>query len=93
MGRPVVGSQVGGLPEIVDHQQTGILVPPDNSNALAEAIISLLQSPQIVARMSQAAHVKIQREFGWDQYVDAYDALYRKLISKKSQPALSEGVF
>ena len=82
MGRPVVGSQVGGLPEIVDHQQTGILVPPENSDALAAAIISLLQSPQTVMRMGQAAHVKIQREFGWDQYVDAYDALYRKLIKE-----------
>jgi glycogen(starch) synthase len=80
MGRPVVGSRVGGLPEIVDHQQTGILVPPENSDVLSEAIIRLLQNPDTASQMGQAARVKIEREFGWEQYVDSYETLYRKLI-------------
>jgi len=79
MARPIVGARVGGLAEIVDHQQTGLLVEPEDADALAEAIVPLLKSPQRLFQLGQAARTKGQKEFGWNQYVDAYDALYRKL--------------
>jgi glycogen(starch) synthase len=89
IGRPVVASRVGGLPEIVDHEKTGLLLAPGYSIGLAEAIVSLLQSPETATQMGQAAHAKIETEFGWDQYVDTYDKLYRKLIRKGSGSAIS----
>jgi len=85
MGRPVIGARVGGLPEIVSHQQTGLLVEPEDADALAEAIVSLLKSPQRLFQLGQAAREKVQKEFGWDHYVEAYDALYRKLIQANPQ--------
>ena len=85
MGRPVVGAWVGGLPEIVEHQQTGLLVEPEDADALAEAIVSLLKSPQRLFQLGQAARAKVQKEFDWDHYVEAYDALYRKLSRAKAQ--------
>jgi glycogen(starch) synthase len=84
MGRAVIGTKVGGLPEIVEHQQTGLLVEPENVDALTEAIVSLLKSPQRLFQLGQGAHAKVQKEFSWHHYVDAYDALYRKLILAKS---------
>lgn len=80
MERPVIGTRVGGLPEIVEHQQTGLLVEPEDVEALAAAIVSLLKCPQRSLQLGQAARAKVEREFSWHRYVDAYDALYRKLI-------------
>ncbi len=83
MARPVVATRVGGLPEIIVHQQTGLLVDPEDSAALAEAIVFLLDHPQESVWMGQAARARVQEVFGWDRYVEAYDALYQKLIGKK----------
>ena len=46
MGKPVVASRVGGLPEIVKHGETGLLTPPADPASLAEAVIELLQNPE-----------------------------------------------
>ena len=93
MARPVVGTGVGGIPEIVEHQETGLLVEPEDSSALAEAIALLLNHPETAARMGQAARVRVQREFGWEGYVDAYDALYRKLIRNKPGKSVGPGSY
>jgi glycogen(starch) synthase len=77
MARPVVGTGVGGLPEIVEHERTGFLVEPENAEALAEAIILLLKNPELAVQMGRAARARIQTEFSWERYVDAYDSLYR----------------
>ena len=80
MARPVVATRVGGLVEIVVHQQTGLLVEPEDSSALAEAIASLLNHPQTATHMGKAARQRAQEVFSWDRYVEAYDTLYQRLI-------------
>ena len=85
MARPVVGTRVGGLPEIVEHQQTGLLVEREDSTALAKAIMILLDAPATAAEMGRAARARIQDEFSWERYVDAYDTLYRQLIDQAQQ--------
>ena len=87
MARPVVGTRVGGLTEIVEHQQTGLLVEKENNSALADAILFLLDHPKTAAQMGQAARVRVQQEFSWERYVDAYDALYRNLIKRPTAKA------
>jgi glycosyltransferase involved in cell wall biosynthesis len=84
MARPVVGTGVGGLPEVVVHEKTGLLVPREDSDALAEAVAFLLDHPQTAADMGEAGRRRVARKFCWERYVDAYDALYQKMISKKS---------
>jgi glycogen(starch) synthase len=79
MARPVVATCVGGLPEVVVHQQTGWLVEPENSQALAEVIAFLLDHPQRATRMGQAARRRAQEVFGFQRQVDAYSALYQQL--------------
>jgi glycogen(starch) synthase len=81
MARPVVGTRVGGLPEVVAHEQTGLIVEPDNSAALADATATLLAQPDMAARMGRAARHRAQTEFSWDRHVRAYDALYREMIA------------
>ena len=46
-GKPVVATTVGGLPEMVDHGRTGFLVPPRDVNALAEAVVRLMQNDEM----------------------------------------------
>ena len=79
MARPLVAAPVGGLAEVVVHEETGLLVKPEDPKGLAEAIVFLLDRPEGARRMGQAARSRTQEVFDWKQCVDAYDALYREL--------------
>ena len=91
MARPTVAARVGGLPELVVHQETGLLVPAEDSAALAEAMLFLLHHPETATRMGRSALGRVTREFGWKRHVDAYDALYRELLldRRSSHPAVT----
>jgi glycogen(starch) synthase len=88
MARPVVGTRVGGLPEVVIDQQTGLLVGNENPEALAKAIVFLLGHPEKAAQMGQAARDRMQGNFDWERHVNAYDRLYRKLIKAEATASL-----
>lgn len=79
MQRPVVAARVGGLPEVVAHEETGLLVEPENSAALAHAIASLLSNPQTAERMGVAARSRAQSKFALGAQCDAYEDLYRRI--------------
>ena len=64
-GKPVVATTVGGIPEVVDHGLTGLLVLPRDSAALAEAVISLLQNQETRLRMGHRALEKTKTELSW----------------------------
>lgn len=80
MARPVVATRVGGLPEIVVHQQTGMLIEKEDSAALAEGIVYLLENTELATQMGKAARSRAQELFSFERLVDDYDALYRKLV-------------
>jgi glycogen(starch) synthase len=82
MARPIVATRVGGLPEVVAHGQTGLLVENENVAELAEAVTLLLEHPEVAIRMGQAARHRAIASFGWDRCIDAYDTLYRKLVEE-----------
>jgi glycosyltransferase involved in cell wall biosynthesis len=84
MARPIVATQISGLSEIVLHQQTGLLVDPEDTVGLAGAIALLLIHPEQAAQMGRAGRSRVQELFSWEHCVDAYDALYRKLRNKPS---------
>ena len=62
-GLPVVGSAISGIPELVDHGRSGILVPPGDAVALADALQQLQEDPALRGRMGLAGREKIEREF------------------------------
>jgi len=84
MARAVVGTRVGGLPEVVVHHETGLLVDKEDSAGLAQAISFLIDNPDAAVRMGQAARRRVEKVFSWEKHVDAYDALYQKLIGENS---------
>lgn len=61
-GKPVVATTVGGLPDMVDHGQTGYLVPPRDATALAESIVLLLQSKELRSRFGENGRRKVNTE-------------------------------
>jgi glycosyltransferase involved in cell wall biosynthesis len=79
MARPVVASRVDGLAEVVVHEETGLLVEPDQSDQLASAILSLLENPTISQRYGRQAQQRAKRLYSFNQFVDAYDALYHRI--------------
>ena len=66
-GKPVVATSVGGLPEVVKHGQTGLLVPPHDSGALAEALITLLSDKHLSRRLGQRALELSKTNHSWDR--------------------------
>lgn len=60
-GKPVLASDIGGMPDLVDSGETGLLVPPGNAPALANAIQWLLRNPQLIANMGAAALARVER--------------------------------
>ena len=67
--RPVVATTAGGIPEVVVDGETGILVPPRDHEAMAAAIVKLLQEPQLRERMGHAGLVRARRRFSAEQMV------------------------
>jgi glycosyltransferase involved in cell wall biosynthesis len=81
-GVPVVATNVDGSPEVVADGETGILVPPADPAALAEAICSLLQDRALRASMAEAARSRVAECFSQEANVAAYEGLYRDLIGE-----------
>lgn len=87
MARPVVATRVSGLSEVVVHQNTGLLVEPEDSQALAEAIVLLLDQSETAVRMGLAARRRVQELFNWEKCVTAYDALWQRLTMEGRSPS------
>ena len=81
-GRPVIASAVDGLPEVVAHEQTGLLVPPADATALAAAIASLLDNPDRAKAMGEAGRRRAERHFSWDRYVAAHEDLFQQVAGR-----------
>jgi glycosyltransferase involved in cell wall biosynthesis len=76
-GRPVVAMDAGDVPSLVDDGKTGFIVRQDDTNALAERIAVLLQNPSLCERMSVAARLKAEKEFGLERLLGETLAAYR----------------
>lgn len=79
-GLPVVATYVGGLPEVVLHNETGILVPPTDVNATADALLKLIDSSEIRATMGKAGHEYVSKKYDWTNNVNDMVQLYRSTI-------------
>lgn len=79
-GKPVVASNIGGFPEVVHDQQTGLLVPPDNPGELAEALLRCLREPEWAQGIGQAAKLDVRSRFSWDSIAKQTHDFYQDVI-------------
>ncbi len=85
-GRPVVATQVGGVPEVVEHGTTGFLAAAGDTSAIAASIVKLLRDPNAAAAMGAAGRQRIEREFTPEKTVARLERLYDRLLRER-QPA------
>ena len=72
----VVASAVGGIPELVEHAQNGLLVPPGDDAALAAALLSLLGDPARARALAMAGRQTIEQRYSFERMVGDFEALY-----------------
>lgn len=74
--KPVVATNVGGIPEVIEEGAIGYLVPPKNSEALADKILHLLRHPEVATNMGKAGRRRIEESFSVEKMINEYQALY-----------------
>jgi L-malate glycosyltransferase len=82
-GSPVVASRVGGNPELVQDGRTGFLVPPQNAEAIADAICRLLDQPPMAQAFGEAARQRVIDEFSIERMLSKTENLYFRLLEKR----------
>lgn len=80
-GRPVVASRIGGIPEIVEHEVTGLLVEPGNLEALAAAIDRLEATLPAAVAMGSAGRQRLAERHSVSGYLDAMEQIYRQALA------------
>jgi len=81
-GLPSVSTPVGAIAEAVVHGDTGLLVPPRDPHALAQALETLMRDPALRERMGRAAHAYAQAHFGIDLMLDAMEAVFSRVAAR-----------
>jgi glycosyltransferase involved in cell wall biosynthesis len=81
-GKPMVATAVSGTIQAMTHGKTGLMVPPRDSQALADAILQLLSNPTQAQAMGQAAKQHVAMNFSAQKQADEHLALYRQLLKK-----------
>jgi hypothetical protein len=81
-GTPVVGTTAGGIPEVVEHDRSGVLVPPESPAELAAAVAGLLADPERRGRLGAAGRRRVETEFGTETMVGRVENLYADVIRR-----------
>lgn len=84
LGKPSVVAAVGGIPEAIQHGKNGLLVPPGNSERLADCVLSLLRDSQLQQKIGNAAQAWYSRNFGPDQMTRRLETLFSSLASGRA---------
>ena len=81
-GTPVIATSAGALPEVVADGETGVIVPPADERALADAMASLLADPERCRRMGAAGRERVLERFTWEQHARGLEALYDDVLRR-----------
>jgi len=83
LGKPAVCTAVGDVPEVLLEGETGLLIPPGDPGALAEALARILSEPELAGRMAAGARSRFEGGYGVRNMVGAYENLFRELLCQK----------
>jgi len=81
VAKPVIGTRIGGIPEVIEEGLTGKIVPPRDPEAVAKAICELFEDKQRRTAMGCAGRTRVEREFQISKTVQSYERLYSELAS------------
>lgn len=83
-GRPVIASNVGGVPEVVKDGETGYLIKPNDPSLLAQTILRFTGNPALIEEMGQNGYNFIKENYSWEKSLDMMSDLYERMINGKS---------
>lgn len=87
-GVPAIAAAVGGLPHVIDHETTGLLVPAHDPGALAAAVLDMARDPERRRMMGEAARAKMNPDYSVESMVHQIATLYRELLATKGTNGL-----
>jgi glycosyltransferase involved in cell wall biosynthesis len=79
LGKPVIASRVGGIPEIIADNETGLVVEPEDWQELSRAMLKILENPALAERMGDAAAARVREKFNYQNYYTAYHAMVQQV--------------
>lgn len=82
-GLPAVATSVGGVPEVLEDGRTGLSVPPGNPAALADALLRLLDAPDLARTLGAAAQAAARERFSFERMVAAFEHLYLTTLARQ----------
>jgi len=82
-GLPVVSTRVGGIPETLEEGKEGLLVEPEDPQALADALLTLMRDAELRARFGEQARIKVEQSYSVQSVAMRYMQLYKKLLTEK----------
>jgi len=88
--KPVIGCRAGGIPEVVDDGVTGRLVDPESPEQLAEAIVTLLQSPRMLYEYGVAGRQRLLDRFTYIHMARGFEQVYRRVLAEAAAVAQSQ---
>jgi glycosyltransferase involved in cell wall biosynthesis len=77
-----IASRVGGVPYLIEHEKSGLLVPPRDPQALREAIARLIENPDERIKLGESARSTIEARFNWARIIESYEDLFRNLLNE-----------
>jgi L-malate glycosyltransferase len=77
---PVIGTNVGGIPELITNDETGILIPPENSDELAQAVNELLSNKEKAEKLAANGNTFVKNNMTWDVILPKYIQFYENLL-------------
>jgi starch synthase len=80
MEKAVVATDAGGVPEVVVHGETGLLVPPGQPKEMADAVVDIVKDPARAARLGKAGRKRVEAEFDITKDVHAIEAIYVEVL-------------
>jgi len=79
-GLPIIATTVGGTPELIKHMENGLLVPPRNPKAMAQALAKLLSDEKLGTTIGKEARRAAEEKFSWEKNVEQLEAIYRRFV-------------
>ena len=88
-GKAIIATEVGGIPEVIEHNKSGLLIPPENPEALSQAIMQLTKYPDYASSLGQQARQRFEAEFSIDKMVKNTIDLYERQVNFVNPPTAS----
>jgi glycosyltransferase involved in cell wall biosynthesis len=82
-GTPVIGSRVSAIPEAIEDGENGLLIPPKNEDAIAKAVLLLLDDEGYTKRLGKNARTTVLDKFSWDNIIKSLIEKYDKILSDR----------